>query len=306
MSDANLTLVFDGPAVDNGEIDVQDLAPALLAIGELIQAANQEINGNRAQISVKVRATSEGSFEVGLALIQSLMENTKSLFDFAAENKDGIAAANELTDLLFKVAGGTVGSAITIGGGLFALIKILKGRKPDKIEYEGSDVHIHIGDSYFVTNHRTVQLANCVIVREQAKKTIATLSNNGIDKIKVKRPGHQDLEVTKAEISYFEYQDIEEELADETRTMTLQIISLSFKEDRKWRVTDGGDPFSATIEDNAFLNRITNNEVAFSKGDYLVCEVRERQLRTSKGLKKERFIIKVNNHKPAAQQLRLI
>lgn len=33
MSEEKLTLVFDGPAVENGEIDVQDLAPALLAIG---------------------------------------------------------------------------------------------------------------------------------------------------------------------------------------------------------------------------------------------------------------------------------
>lgn len=302
MSDANLTLVFDGPAVENGEIDVQDLAPALLAIGELIQAANQEINGNRAQISVKVRATAEGSFEVGLALIQSLMENAKSLFDFAAENKDGIAAANELTDLLFKIVGGTV----TMGGGLFALVKFLKGRKPDMIEHKDGDVHIHIGDNFFIANQRTFQLAGSVAVREQAKKAIATLSNNGINKIKVKRSGHDDLEVSKSEVGYFEYEDTEEELADETRTMTLQIISLSFKEDNKWRVTDGGDSFSAVIEDTCFLNKIAKNEIAFSKGDYLVCEVREKQLRSSKGLKKERSIIQVKDHKPAAQQLTLI
>lgn len=297
-----MTLVFDGPSVDDGEIDVQDLAPALLAMGELIQAANQEINGNKAQISVKVRATAEGSFEVDLALIQSFLENTKILFDFAAENKDGIAAANELTELLFKFVGGTV----TMGGGLFALVKFLKGRKPDKIEHNGGDVYIHIGDNHFVTNQRTIQLAESVAVREQAKKAISSLSNNGIDKIKVKRSGHDDLEVSKSEVGYFEYEETEEELADETRTMTLQIISLSFKEDNKWRVTDGGEPFSATIEDSTFLNKIANNEIAFSKGDYLVCEVRERQFRSSKGLKKERSIIEVKDHKPAAQQLRLI
>lgn len=302
MSEANMTLVFDGPSVDDGEIDVQDLAPALLAMGELIQAANQEINGNRAQISVKVRATAEGSFEVDLALIQSFLENTKILFDFAAENKDGIAAANELTELLFKFVGGTV----TMGGGLFALVKFLKGRKPDKIEHNSGDVHIHIGDNHFVTNQRTIQLAESVAVREQAKKSISSLTKNGIDKIKVKRSGHDDLEVSKSEVGYFEYEETEEELADETRTMTLQIISLSFKEDNKWRVTDGGEPFSATIEDSTFLNKIANNEIAFSKGDYLVCEVREQQFRSSKGLKKERSIIEVKDHKPAAQQLRLI
>lgn len=302
MSEEKLTLVFDGPAVENGEIDVQDLAPALLAIGELIQAANNEINGTRAQMSVKVRATAEGSFEVDLNLIQSLMENAKALFDFASSHKDDIAAANELTDLLFKIVGGTA----TIGGGLLALIKFLKGRKPDRIDQQGGDVHIHIGDNYFVTNKRTVQLAESVAVREQAKKAVSTLSNDGIDVIKVRRPKTDDLEITKSEVIYFDYAETEEQLADETRTMTLQIISLSFKEDNKWRVTDGGEPFGATIEDAKFLNQIANNEIAFSKGDYLVCEVRERQFRSSKGLKKERSIIEVKDHKPASQQLRLI
>jgi hypothetical protein len=302
MSEEKLTLVFNGSAVENGEIDVQDLAPALLAIGELIQAANNEINGTRAQMSVKVRATAAGSFEVDLNLIQSLLENAKALFEFASTNKDGIAAANELTDLLFKFTGGVIAT----GGGLIALIKFLKGRKPDRIEQQGGDVHIHIGDNYFVTNKRTVQLAESIAVREQAKKAFSTLSSKGIDVIKVRRFKTDDLTITKSEVIYFEYAETEEQLADETRTMTLQIISLSFKEDNKWRVTDGGEPFSATIEDAKFLNQIANNQIAFAKGDYLVCEVRERQFRSSKGLKKERSIIEVTDHKPASQQLKLI
>ncbi len=303
MSEANITLVFDGSAVNNGEIDIQDLAPALLAMEELIQAANHEINGKKAQISVKVQATAEGSFEVGLTLFQFLTENTEAFLDFALENEDKIAAANELTDLLFKIIGGTV---TVVGGGLFGLIKFLKGRKPDKIEEKGKEVHVYVGDAHFVTNKQTIRLAESVAVRKPAKKAISTLSNDGIDSIKVKRPDQETLVVSKGEVGYFEYNDNEEELADEIRPMTLQIISLSFKEDNKWRVTDGGEPFSATIEDTVFLNRIANNEIAFSKGDYLVCDVREKQFSTSKGLKKERSIIEVKDHKPAAQQLKLL
>ena len=303
MSESNITMVFDGPAVENGQIDVQDLAPALMAIGELMQAANAEINGNRAQIAVRVRATAEGSFEVDLSLLQSLVDGAKSLFDFSAQNKDGIAAANDLADLLFKV----IGSTATVGGGLWALLKFLKGRKPDSIEKKGGDVHINIGSMNFVTNARTIQLAESVPVREQAKKAVAALSKDGIDKIRIKRPEQETLEVTKEEVGYFEFQDTEEELEDETRTMTLQIISLSFKEDNKWRVTDGGEPFSATIDDVAFLNQIANSEISFSKGDYLVCSVREQQFRTTKGLRKERHIIRVIEHKAASnRQLKLL
>jgi hypothetical protein len=307
MSEAHITMVFDGVAVKNGQIDVQDLAPALLTIGQLIQTANTEINGNKAQISVKVRATAEGSFEVNLSLLQSLMESAKALFDFSVQNKDGIAAANELADLLFKVGGGVVTGSAALGGGLWALLKFLRGRKPDKIEQKGKEVHVIIGDATFITNARTVQLAESVTVREQAKKAVAILSKNGIDTIKIKRDKEETLEVAKSEMGYFDFQDVEEALEDETRTMTLQIISLSFKEDNKWRVTDGGDPFSVTIDDVAFLNQIANNEISFSKGDYLVCSVREQQFRTANTLRKERCIITVIEHKPATnKQLRLL
>ena len=103
MSEANFSLKLIGPALDDGEIDVHDLAPALLAMGDLFQAANTAINGERAKASVKVRATSRGSFEVDLTLIQTLKESVKTLFDFAAENNEGIAAANDLADLILKV-----------------------------------------------------------------------------------------------------------------------------------------------------------------------------------------------------------
>jgi len=102
MSEARLTFVFDGPAVQNGTIDVQALAPALLALGDLIQTANAEINGEKAQISVRVNATAQGSFEVDIQLFQSLAQGAQALWDTLADSKEGLSAANDLADLLFR------------------------------------------------------------------------------------------------------------------------------------------------------------------------------------------------------------
>lgn len=303
MSEENLTLVFDGSGVEKGEIDVQDLAPALLALGDLIQSANKAINGDRAKISVRVRATAEGSFEVDLSLVQSLLETTKSLLDFSSSNKDSIAAANELADLIFKVV---VAPVTVAGGGLMALLKFLKGRKPAQIEEKDGQIIVHIGDNYFITNKRTVQLAENLEVREHARKAVAALAKDGIDKISIRRSGEEALNVNKDELGYFDVSQIEEKLEDEERSMTLQIISLSFKEDNKWKVTDGLEPFNVTIDDVDFLNKIAKNEISFSKNDYLVCDVRERQFQTLKGLRKERAIIKVKEHQPAPKQLKLL
>jgi hypothetical protein len=65
-----------------------------MALGDLIQSANNAINGKRAEISVRVRATAEGSFEVDLSLVQSLMEHTKSLLGTDLRNGVSIDQQN--------------------------------------------------------------------------------------------------------------------------------------------------------------------------------------------------------------------
>ena len=303
MSEAHFSLIFRGQAVDDGEIDVRDLAPALLAVGDLLQAANHTINGEQANVAVKVKATSEGSFEIDLSLWQHVLD---SIFTYSETHKDGIAAANELTDLVMKAAGGLTGAVMGVGGGLLALLKWLKGRKPERIEERGGDVIIHIGDTSFVTNRRTVQLAENVVVRTQARRLVGALERDGIESISARQSGEEELTIYRDDIHSFDLPDDTEDLFVELRRMTLQIISLSFKEDNKWRLTDGAEPFTASIEDADFLKRIANDEISFGKNDYLVCDVRETQVKTTKGLKKERTIVRVIDHKPAARQLKLI
>jgi hypothetical protein len=304
MSEANFSLIFRGNAVENGQIDVQDFAPALLAVGELLQSANEVVNGDKAKVAVKVRATAVACFEVDLTLWQEIIE---SIFTYAQSHKDEIEAANGLADLVFKIGCAAVGGVTVAGGGLFALLKWMKGRKPDRIEEKGGDVIVHIGDTYFITNSQTIKLAESANVRSHARKMVASLEKEGIESISARQSGGEELVLDKSDISSFDVpENEEEELEDETRKMTLQIISLSFKEDNKWRLTDGAEPFTADIEDIGFLNKIANDEISFGKNDYLICEVRERQTMTSKGLKKERTVVKVIEHKPAARQLRLM
>ncbi|MCY1298229.1 hypothetical protein D9M70_477040 [compost metagenome] len=165
---------------------------------------------------------------------------------------------------------------------------------------------MHIGDNYYVTNKKTVVLAQDIHVREGAKKFASVLKNSGIESIATKREGAPEEVITRTDLPSFDLPPpVEEELVDEIRRMNLQIISLSFKDDNKWRVTDGADPFSAFIEDSDFLKQVANSEVSFSKGDYLVCDVREKQTATPQGLKKERTIVKVLDHRPAARQMKL-
>ncbi|HBH26811.1 MAG TPA: hypothetical protein DDX54_05365 [Rhodospirillaceae bacterium] len=299
MSEARLTFVFDGPAVQNGTIDVQALAPALLALGDLIQTANAEINGEKAQISVRVNATAQGSFEVDIQLFQSLAQGAQALWDTLADSKEGLSAANDLADLLFRA--GQI-------AGLLYLLVFLRGKRPDKREErpDGS-VSVHIGDTYIITNPKTVRLAESQAVRERARRVASALEREGIEKLSIKRTGQETLNITKQDVPAFDIPEPEdEEIQDIIRRANLQIVSLSFKEDNKWRVTEGAEVFSVDIQDAGFLGQIARDEVAFAKNDYLICELRERQFMTAKGLRKEQTIVRVVEHKSAMRQLRLL
>ena len=69
---ASTTIIYKGSDVAEGLMDVKDLAPALLALGNLCQATNRCLNGDEAKVDVLVRSDFKaGSFEVSLELVQA-------------------------------------------------------------------------------------------------------------------------------------------------------------------------------------------------------------------------------------------
>lgn len=124
MSHAEFILTYDGPALANHEMNVRDLAPAMLAVGEAFEGLNSLFNGKSAQLAVNVRAHQPGCFTVAFDIVQIAKDATPML------TGPGIVAANNLLTLL--IGGGTV-TGFTVGS-LIWLVKKLKGRTPDRIE----------------------------------------------------------------------------------------------------------------------------------------------------------------------------
>lgn len=294
-------------------------------MNELMQAANFEINDRRTQIKMSVKAHKAGSFEIEFILqmfentnsilnsvkenhsgitTKDLLENAKPILNFAKENHEGITATNDLLDLLYKVV---VAPAVCLGGSLIAYVKWLKGKKPDKIEPENNqgEVHIHLDNNVFVTNKVTINLANNSSVRKAMKKVVAPLSDDGIDSLKIKRSGTPDLEITKAEIAYFDYIE-EEEKTEITRRMRLEIIKVSFKAKTPWTFSNNDQKrFSAKVTDCDFLDKIDATEIKFANGDSIDCDVLESTLIKADETKIVKKIIKVHRHIPLGKQGKL-
>lgn len=107
------TIRYDGPALADHEMDVQDLAPALLALADLIQIANQKFNRGQAHIKVLVNADVEQRcFMIDISLIQTILEQAKGFL-----GSDDVTTAKEIAEWVGIACGGALG--------LFGFIKQL-------------------------------------------------------------------------------------------------------------------------------------------------------------------------------------
>lgn len=293
MSHAEFTLTYDGPALRNHEMNVRDLAPAMLSVGEAFEALNALQNGKAAQIAVNVRAHQPGCFSVAFDVVQVV----KDAGSFLAG--DGVTAAVNLQAILF----GTGGVGLT----LVWLIRKLRGKKPERIERLSPGMfRLTIdGETYDVP----LALLNAyqeLRVRRAVEGFIARpLLKSGIDEVEFASGGRVLERVTKEEAPLFRAPDPDTDVViDDTRRAAFTIRDLSFDEDGAWRLFDGTQPIKVRIEDQRFLSQVENDEIRFAKHDVLLCLVHFVQRRTGRGLETENTVIEVLEHIPAPRQLR--
>jgi hypothetical protein len=309
MSNSSFRIAFEGVPFDEGEIAVSELAPALLALGEVVQAANRAVNGERAEARLKLRATNVGSFEALLSIDVSMIGALKDMLDAVMESPDRLVAANNLLDLLLK-GGAVIGGTVV---GLFGAVKFLRGEKPDKMEKHDADhTSITINKTTIIVDNRTVSLLQDLPTREALESfSEKALGIAGIKSLRIgEKDSAADVLLSPSDKSYFKVP----EPSDETplveiveREVLLKIVTSHFRDGYKWRFTDGGErPFTADIEDIDFLNDVLAGKTTLSANDTLRCQIREEQSLSSGSLSKEVKVLRVVEHIVGAKQLKLL
>jgi hypothetical protein len=292
-STVNFGLAYRGEALTENTMDVRDLAPALIAFGELFTRANTILNGEDISVSLKVRATKPGSFELLLVLAQIYHTTTQFL------TSDLVTSASNLVTLITGVQKGSES--------LFGVFKKLKGQKPvvsqqpDGVTLKASNIELHISNEVF-------RLYKDSDVKRLSQAVVEPLFRDGIDKMIVKDEERELETINKEEASSFLFSDIA--TSDGTENIiprvALKLVSPTFDlKKAKWRLDDGGGSKWYSIEDEKFLLEVREHKRRFGMGDYLVCRVKILQRVTEKGLDMERAILTVLEHVKAGEQLSL-
>lgn len=288
MSEASFSLAYDGDAVRDGEMDLADLAPALIGLSQLLKAAGRVAYGEEAVVTVKAKATREGSFEILLGLA---VEGGQSLWSLITRS-DHHGAAALLSALGFTTSVGAIQA-----------IKALKGKRPRKQErLADGDVRIEAVDGTVLDlSEFSLQLALDPNVRAAAEKVVSDpLDQDGIDTVWI---GSDDVRTTITEDEADWFRRLPDEGTDEFVARFVKpftIVSLHFTSGRKWRLHDGRSSRQVLIEDPEFNARVDNNQERFAKGDLLICEVTEVSVRSGTKFTSHYVIKKVLEHRPAA------
>lgn len=302
MSNSSFQVVYDGPALTGSTIDVRDLAPALLAFGDVIEQANFTLNEGRTSVALRVNASfKSGCFGIDFSVVQSLMDQMTSLF-----KEPSVASAKEVTEQLGFVY--AKGAAATVG--VIAVIKWLRNRKIRKVVLlEDGRARIELDDDKIEVEQRTIALLRNFKLRQALEAAVLKpLDREGFESVAITtKPADGFITITKAERGYFAAPPAEtEQLADQTATANLQLVSVAFKGDNKWRFFDGTTQFHASILDERFVHRVQMGEENFAAGDILAVTLRRRQWLEGDVMKAEQEVLEVLSHRRGMAQLPLV
>lgn len=285
MSKEETRIAYIGSALESGMMDVNDLAPAMLALGELCNRANETLTGHEKRVSVQVSSDFKaGSFEFTV-----LVEVWKPLKEFLTS--DNYVAAKELLGWIGIAGGG--------GVTLLALIRRSRGRKPEttvKAKDGMTTLTFKDGEKINVPEE-VLKLLNTPSVRRAVKKVVAPLESEGVEGLEIrdpKRRGKTVEKISREDAPYYAEIPDHGEISENEIELLLQPVTVHLEGGSQWTFRRGpGEILKAKIADKEFARKMKTGEISFRRGDVIRARVRERQWEQGGELKTKYEIIEV-------------
>lgn len=312
MSNESFELAYDGPALRNHKMDVKELAPALLGIGNLIREANFEINGEAADVRVLIKSEFKaGSFEIGFDIWQNIVHSVGPLL-----GDEGVKTAKDILEWLDLLKGPILGAASAAG--VFGYYKWRKGRDVKDIQQisdtsESGDINIFIsGDNNpFTIDRRVFDLSQKPKIAKAAKALIAPLDGHGIDTLKTISDNKEHLllhhdEVESIAASCDAVLQDENTLSCNVVEAHLSPIDAKFNPDAtSWKFDYGGQTILVDISETSIASDAMSRRVISMDDLYHVnLEISERLLQSGK-TKNDYKILKLIERKRGHKQVEM-
>jgi len=291
-------------------MDVEQLAPSLLAIGALCKRANAIVNGDKATVRVLVESDFEHKcFLIHLQVVLDIYHQLQALL-----HHQEVKTAKEILEWL-----GLIGLPPAAGAvGLITYLRKKRGRRPLEIKTVDKDGTVEVrfeGDNNVVTvNNNVYQMSRDSVVINSVKNILLPTQTSDINEVQFRDRGETIESVNKmeaAEIIANEGADGEMlspgNVPPQVVDARLTIHSPTFDPHSKtWKFIYGGNVIAADISGSGVAEDVMRRG-AISIGDaYLVkLEITERQTQSGR-FKNHYRVLGFSEFIPAPAQISLL
>ncbi|KAA8832754.1 hypothetical protein [Bifidobacterium tissieri] len=283
---------YDGEVLDAHEMDVKQLAPALLSLAQAFDVLQKDVAPS-ARVHLNAKATREGSFTIDL------------LIHFVNE------AEGLLNGEMVNATLNAAGLMSVFFGAVKILKKFAKHMKPTKIDDAGktedglSLVDIEFGDG---TRMRALKASTGALKNPELVKSIkgvvSPTLDDGIDLVQFQSGTHDESVSSEDADAISRYDPEEKDLTEDIVKIVIQALDVSFRENGKWRITDGIKTQFVTLEDEHFKKRVLDGEEAMRANDIYRVDMRVEKSLDKRNRLTTRYvaITKVREHRGVAEQ----
>lgn len=303
----NLIIKLEGPAIEEG-LNLFDLVPSLIAIGNLITESNKIVNPEGREIAINIKPFEKGSFIIDLYLFAQT--NINQILSFiSSDYAEQIKTLLEWIGLTVAIGGG--------GKGLIQLIKFLKDKPQNVEKLSSGDVrYTNKNGQSFTTNEKVNKLYNnCVIQNNTYQGFGKLLQQKGINEINTYiKDDIKSLETIKKEdveaLKNFSEISGEENIINESESkIYLRFKRGSFEGDgNNWSFRIGNkdkDVIVAAVKDDIFLKKVKSGEIRPNHKDTFKVILKTKQKMKNEELITSYEIMKVLEYTEAPKQMNI-
>lgn len=284
-----LRVVYRGPGVDDGTLDVVAFGTSLIGLAELVHDAGKHLNPAAKPLTVRIKP----GFKPGSFKLEIVLQVFEALLPVIA----GVDPAEALSILLFG-ASAAVDRGREAVVGVLELLKKLGGKPPKRVTVTGDDnVIVEVeGDGNSVTVNRPVlDLALNVFVQRDAQRFVSILDEGNVEEVVVE---DEDDRVRGA-IDWKDRPKIDafvtggdEDILTERAEVWVYPTRPAFRDEYTWWFEWRGQKLVAEMRDEDFKRRVHERSRGVHPGDaYLVDMLSEFPRPGSTGKRRPRHLI---------------
>ena len=273
MESIRTIIKYDGPAVEEKSMEAAHIAPALLALSNLIKDANAYANGDRAEIKIYVNADLEQNcFELGIVL---------------AIGKKILKGANML------IADDRVKTAKEVIGEVYGLLRLIKDSKNKDIKDIKSNSTVTLEDKKNMINitfegdsepkqitEAIGQLYGDVGARQKAIQFLEPLRKEGYDTLEIREGDKVLVTFTKNDIPNKDGSDLPEFDVQNVSIVetAVRIRRAIYEGSSKWILMHRGKAIVASIDDTEWLVSFQANLKEAPPGSTLIVSLEQKYI----------------------------